>query len=526
MKFEDFSLSKETLKSISEIGFEEPTPIQVSAIPLLLEGLDVVGQAQTGTGKTAAFGIPIVEKCRKGKNPFAIILEPTRELAVQVSQEVNKIGKFRKINVLPVYGGTSIERQIKALQRGVDVIVGTPGRVIDHINRKTISLSDIKIVVLDEADEMLNMGFIEDIETILKTTPAERQTLLFSATMPQPIMSIAKKYMKSPEKVKVNTKDVVVPKIKQIFYEVREEDKVNALSRLIDVEDPQLAIVFCHTKREVDEVSMKLAQMGYNAGALHGDYTQARREEIMGKFKNNMLDILVATDVAARGLDIQNVTHVINYNIPQNPESYIHRIGRTGRAGKSGMAITFVTPREYRHLRLIEKTAKTVIDRKRLPSAADVIKAREKNIAKDIEGIIKGDKHTAYVSTVKELSEQYSFGDIAAAALYAAYGEVKETPVEERYEKSRAKDRPKDGMVRLFMTIGRKDKIKVPDLVKSIASEAHIPHGKIGNIDVLDKFTFVEVPEELADMVIRSVDDMMMKGRRVKVQKAKARTQM
>jgi ATP-dependent RNA helicase DeaD len=241
-----------------------------------------------------------------------------------------------------------------------------------------------------------------------------------------------------------------------------------------------------------------------------------------------MLDILVATDVAARGLDIQNVTHVINYNIPQNPESYIHRIGRTGRAGKSGMAITLVTPREYRHLRLIEKTAKTVIDRKRLPSAADVIKAREKNIAHDIQGIIKGDKHTGYISAVKELSEQYSFGDIAAAALYAAYGEVKETPVEERYEKAgakaRAEDGPKAGIVRLFMTIGRKDKIKVPDIVKSIASEANIPYNKIGNIDVLDKFTFVEVPEDLADRVIRSVDDMMMKGRRVKVQKAKART--
>lgn len=520
MRFEDFSLGKEVLKSISEIGFEEPTPIQVSAIPMALSGLDIVGQAQTGTGKTAAFGIPIVEKCEKGKNPFAIILEPTRELAVQVSQEMNKIGKFRKINVLPVYGGTSIERQIKALQRGVDVIVGTPGRVIDHINRKTLLLADIKILVLDEADEMLNMGFIDDIETILKTTPSERQTLLFSATMPQPIIDIAKKYMKKPEKIRVNTKDVIVSKIKQIFYEVREGDKINALSRLIDVEDPQLAIIFCHTKREVDDVSMKIGQMGYNAGALHGDYTQARREEVMGKFKKGLLDILVATDVAARGLDIQNVTHVINYNIPQDPDSYIHRIGRTGRAGKSGMAITFVTPREYRHLRLIEKTAQTVIDRKKLPSAKDVLKAREKNIAKDITEIIQENRHTGYIEAVKELSENYSFGDIAAAAIYAAYGEIKEAPVEERYEKAEAKD----GMVRLFMTIGRKDKIKVPDIVKSIAAEANIPHSKIGNIDVLDKFTFVEVPEELADRVIRSVDDMMMKGRRVKVQKAKARS--
>lgn len=518
MKFEDFSLSRETLRSISEMGFEEPTPIQVSTIPLLLEGRDIIGQAQTGTGKTAAFGIPIVEKCEKGKTPFALILEPTRELAVQVSQEINRLGKFKKVDVLPVYGGTSIERQIKALKRGVDVVVGTPGRIIDHIKRKTLSLSDIKIVVLDEADEMLNMGFIEDIELILKTTPIERQTLLFSATMPQPIMGIAKRYMKRPEKIKVNTKDVVVPKIKQIFYEVREEDKLNALSKLIDVEDPQLAIVFCHTKREVDEISMRLAQMGYSAGALHGDYTQQRREEVMRKFKEGILDILVATDVAARGLDIQNVTHVINYSIPQNPESYIHRIGRTGRAGKAGMAITFVTPREYRHLRLIEKTAKTVIDKKKLPSSADVIRAKEKNILKELGEIIKDDKHSAYISSIKKFTEHYSSADIAAAALYVAYGEVKEIATKEAYEKAEG---PKNGMVRLFMTIGRKDKIKVTDIVKSISTEAGIPFNKIGVIKVLDRFTFVEVPEDLAERVIRSVDDVMMKGRRVRVQKAK-----
>jgi ATP-dependent RNA helicase DeaD len=347
MKFEDFNLSKETLKAIYEMGFEEPTPIQISAIPLILKGADIIGQAQTGTGKTAAFGMPIVEKCEKGKTPFALILEPTRELAVQVAEEINRIGAVKRISALPLYGGSSIERQIKALKRGVEVIVGTPGRVIDHIQRKTLKLSDVKIVVLDEADEMLNMGFIEDIETILKTTPSERQTLLFSATMPLTIMNIAKRHMKNPEKIKVNTKELVVPKIRQIFYEVREEEKLKALSRLLDVEDPQLAIVFCHTKREVDEVATKLSQMGYNAGALHGDFTQQRREEVMKKFKGGIIDILVATDVAARGLDIQNVTHVINYSLPQDPERYIHRIGRTGRAGKTGIAITFVTPREY-----------------------------------------------------------------------------------------------------------------------------------------------------------------------------------
>jgi ATP-dependent RNA helicase DeaD len=459
MNFEDLKLSKETMESISEIGFEEPTPIQISAIPLIMNGHDIMGQAQTGTGKTAAFGIPIVEKCKRGKNPFAIILEPTRELAVQVAQEINKIGKHKKISVLPVYGGSSLERQFKALKRGVDVVVGTPGRLIDHLHRKTLSLSDVQIVVLDEADEMLDMGFLEDMETILKETPSERQTLLFSATIPQPIVNIAKRYMKSPQKLRVNTKEVIIPKIKQIFYEVREGDKINALSRLLDVEDPQLAIVFCHTKRDVDNVSTELDQMGYNAGALHGDFTQAKRDEVMNKFKGGMLEILVATDVAARGLDIKDVTHVINYSIPQNPDSYVHRIGRTGRAGKSGIAITFVTPREYRH-----------------PAE-----------------------------------------DIAAAALYAAFGELQDKPAAEQYENK--------GTVRLFMTVGRKDNINAADIVKSIASEARIPFHKIGKIDVFDKFTFVEVPSEFSDKVIRSVNDIVMKGKRVKIQHAKERVQ-
>lgn len=515
MNFEDFNLTKETMKSISEIGFEEPTPIQVSTIPLILGGRDIVGQAQTGTGKTAAFGIPIVEKCQKSKNPFAIVLEPTRELAVQVAQEIHKIGKYKKISVLPIYGGTSIDRQIKILQRGINVVVGTPGRVIDHLSRNTISLSEIEVVVLDEADEMLDMGFIEDIEKILKATPAERQTLLFSATIPQPIINIAKRYMRNPEKIRINIKDVVIPKIKQIFYEVREEDKVNALSRLLDVENPQLAIAFCHTKRDVDEVSIKLSQMGYNAGALHGDYTQARRDDVMNKFRGGMLDILVATDVAARGLDIKDLTHVINYSIPQNPDSYVHRIGRTGRAGKSGIAITLITPREYKHLRLIEKTARTTIDRGKLPLPADVMKARVKNIVKDITEIIRENRHVGYLPAVKGLSDNHGLDDITAAALYVAYGGMEDKPVEEHRENNET--------VRLFMTIGRKDNIRVADIVKSIASEKHIPFNKIGKVDIFNKFTFVEIPKKFSDRVIQSVDDIMMNGRKVRVQRAKAR---
>jgi len=471
MNFDIFNLTKETMKSISEIGFEEPTPIQVSAIPIILSNRDIVGQAQTGTGKTAAFGIPIAEKCHNGRKPFAIVLEPTRELAVQVAQEVHNIGRYKNIRVLPVYGGASIDMQIKTLQQGVNVVVGTPGRVIDLLNRKNLSLSAIQIVVLDEADEMLDMGFIEDIETILRATPGERQTLLFSATIPLPIMNIARRYMKSPEKIQVNIKDIVIPEIRQTFYEVREEDKINALSRILDVEEPQLAIVFCHTKRKVDEVSMKLSQLGYNAGAIHGDYTQARRDDVMNKFKRGMLDILVATDVAARGLDIKNVTHVINYGIPQHPDNYVHRIGRTGRAGKSGIAITLVTPREYKHLRLIEKTARTIIDRKKLPSLSDVVRVKERNIVRDISEIIRQNRHKVYLQTVEELSNNYGSGDVAAAALCAAYGETKEKPLEESYKNNET--------VRPFITNDRKDQRK--KAAKYVASKEYTPFHKTRN---------------------------------------------
>ena len=470
MNFEDFNLSKETMKSISEIGFEEPTPIQVSTIPLIMRNCDIMGQAQTGTGKTAAFGIPIAERCQKGRKPFAIVLEPTRELAVQVAQELYRIGKYKKMSVLPVYGGTSIERQIKTLQRGVNVVVGTPGRVIDLINRRNLSLSEIRIVVLDEADEMLDMGFIDDMETILRTTPPERQTLLFSATIPQQITNIARKYMRDPEKIRVNTQEVVVPKIRQTFYEVTDENRMNALSGLLDVEDPKLAIIFCHTKREVDDVFMKLSQLGYNAGAIHGDYTQARRDAVMNKFKGGTLDILVATDVAARGLDIKNVTHVINYGIPQNPDSYVHRIGRTGRAGESGIAITLITPREYRHLRLIERTARTIIDRKKLPSRADVARAKEQNVVREISGIIKASRHTGYLQAVKELSNNYGFGDIAAAALCVAYGEKKEEPAEEKYKK--------DENVHTFRSVYKRDNIKAHNTLKAGAPRKHAPFNK------------------------------------------------
>ncbi|HEY4707170.1 MAG TPA: DEAD/DEAH box helicase, partial [Thermodesulfobacteriota bacterium] len=353
--FGDFGLSSDLLKAVSSMGFEEPTPIQSKTIPVLLTGKDVIGQAQTGTGKTAAFGIPIIELIDKGVNTVqAIILAPTRELAIQAAEEMNKLGQFKRVHALPVYGGTSIERQIKALAKGVHVVVGTPGRVLDHIERKTLKLKDVRIVVLDEADEMLDMGFIEDITRILKETPDDRQTLLFSATMPEEVLRISKRYMKTPERIRIAADTLTAAKISQIVYEVRNSDKVDALSRLIDYDADGTFLVFCHTKREVDEVTSHLKLRGYSADAMHGDYTQAQRETVLKKFRGSKIDILVATDVAARGLDISNISHVVNFSIPQNPESYVHRIGRTGRAGREGVAITFVTPREDRQLRQIQ----------------------------------------------------------------------------------------------------------------------------------------------------------------------------
>jgi ATP-dependent RNA helicase DeaD len=518
--FSEFGISDQVVTSLSVMGFEEPTPIQKIAIPPALKGRDIIGQAQTGTGKTAAFGIPIIENKQKerGKNPYSIILVPTRELAVQVSQELNRIGAAKGVFSLPVYGGQSIEIQIKNLRKGVDVVAGTPGRVIDHIRRKTLILKDIRIVVLDEADEMLNMGFIEDIETILREVPSERQTMLFSATMPAEIVEISKKYMIKPKQIRVDAAAMVVPMIKQAFYEVREEDKIKALTRLIDVEGPSLTLVFCHTKRAVDDVAGKLQQMGYSAGAIHGDFTQSHRDEMMRMFKKSEIDILVATDVAARGLDIPDVSHVINYSIPQDPEGYIHRIGRTGRAGKAGIAITFVTPREYRQLRLIERIAKTRIEKAKLPTREQVRKARENEIASELEETIHGGKHIAYQHLVDRLVEKFSPDHVAAAALSMLFGE---TEVEEIREASGDYADMKKDFIRLFMTVGKKDNVKVGDIVKSISAEAGIPAGKIGKIALFDTFSFVEVPANLADRVIASVNNSIMRGRKVKIQHAK-----
>ncbi|MCD8019387.1 MAG: DEAD/DEAH box helicase, partial [Clostridiales bacterium] len=382
IQFKDLDIKPEILKAVANMGFEEMTPIQARAIPVELEGADVVGQAQTGTGKTAAFAIPILQKLDpRLKKPQAIIVCPTRELAVQVADETRRLAKYMpSVKVLPIYGGQEISKQIRSLKAGVQIIVGTPGRIMDHMRRKTVRFDDIRTVVLDEADEMLDMGFREDIETILSDITDDRQTMLFSTTMPKPILDLTKMYQKDPQMIRVVRKELTVPNITQYYYEVRPKNKAEVLSRLLDIYDPKLSIVFCNTKKGVDELVQELQGRGYFAEGLHGDMKQTMRDRVMKSFRNGKTDILVATDVAARGLDIDDVDAVFNYDLPQDDEYYVHRIGRTGRAGKTGMAFSFVVGREVYKLRDIKRYCKTKIKAQPIPSLGDVTETRGEKI--------------------------------------------------------------------------------------------------------------------------------------------------
>nr|WP_066369974.1 DEAD/DEAH box helicase [Neobacillus fumarioli] len=429
-KFEDLGISQATLNAVLRMGFEEATPIQAQTIPLSLENKDVIGQAQTGTGKTAAFGIPLVEKIDTHREAIqGIIIAPTRELAIQVSEELYKIGAGKRVRVLPIYGGQDIGRQIRSLKKSPHIIVGTPGRLIDHINRRTIRLDHVQTVILDEADEMLNMGFIEDIEAILAEIPENRQTLLFSATMPAPIQRIAEKFMKDPEIVRVKTKEMTVPSIEQYYLEVQEKNKFDVLTRLLDIQSPELAIVFGRTKRRVDELSEALNLRGYTAEGIHGDLSQAKRLSVLRKFKEGTIDVLVATDVAARGLDISGVTHVYNFDIPQDPESYVHRIGRTGRAGKTGVAMTFITPREKPYLFVVEKTTKRKMERMKPPTLDEALEGQQRAVVDKIEQTIEENNLQFYKAAADELLETYDASTVVAAVLKMMTKEPDTTPV-------------------------------------------------------------------------------------------------
>lgn len=429
--FYEFGLDHRIIRALTEMGFEEATAIQDQTIPLAMQGRDLIGQAQTGTGKTAAFGIPLIERMEADEPEVqGLVLTPTRELAVQVAEELNRISQYVGIRALPIYGGQDISRQIRALKKRPQIIVATPGRFMDHMRRKTIRLHEINMVVLDEADEMLNMGFIEDIHTILGEVPEERQTLLFSATMPRSIKEIAQKFMKNPELVAVKNKEVTVPNIEQQYIEVQEKQKFDVLCRLIDIHAPELAIVFGRTKRRVDELSEALAKRGYSAEGIHGDLNQARRDKVLRSFKDGTIEVLVATDVAARGLDISGVTHVFNFDIPQDEESYVHRIGRTGRAGQSGLAITFVTPRERDHLKSIEKMTGRNMERRSIPTMAEAIEGQSALAVDKLRKTVEnGDIHK-YHDVAEQLLDEYDSITLIAAAIKMLTREPDTSPVQ------------------------------------------------------------------------------------------------
>lgn len=526
--FGALGLSEPTLRALAEKGFEEPTAIQRKIIPLFLTGeRDIIGQAQTGTGKTAAFGLPIVEKLSpKGFLPKALILAPTRELALQVSEEILSLCGQKRLRVQPVYGGQAIGPQIRKLKDGADVVVGTPGRVIDHLERKTLDLSAIEYLVLDEADEMLDMGFAEDVEKILESVNPERRMLLFSATMPQRIMQIARKHMPDHVRVSVESPAMTAALTEQLYFEVREEDKFEALCRIIDIEDDFYGLIFCRTKVLVSELAKHLSLRGYDAEPLSGDTAQQQREETLAKFRDRRISILAATDVAARGIDIDNLTHVINFSLPQDPESYVHRVGRTGRAGKEGMAITFVTPAEYRKLMFIRHTTKADIRKERLPEIDAVIEARRNRIQEKILRVLGPaagvdgasgppdelepsgtpgssggpEPRPAMSAMAAALLEGRDARRVLAAVLELEYGKALDRG---RYREIRSVSPERSGAAKLFIRLGYKDGYDKLRLVEFLEKAAGVDRRKIGDIRMFDLYSLVQAPFREAETIVK-----------------------
>jgi ATP-dependent RNA helicase DeaD len=500
-KFKALGLSESTLKALKKKGFEEPTPIQEKVIPLFLKGeCDIIGQAQTGTGKTTAFGAPIIEKIpEKSGKVQAIILTPTRELAIQVSEELNSIKGDKKLHIVPIYGGQSMTQQLRALKLGVDIVVGTPGRVIDHLERKSLNLADIAYFVLDEADEMLNMGFIDEIKEILKATGPDKRMLFFSATMPKAILGIVKKYMQNYEHISIE-EELVTDLTEQIYFEVKENDKFEALCRIIDIEDEFYGLIFCRTKTDTGQLAQKLGDRGYSADALHGDLSQQEREKILNKFRKQKLNILVATDVAARGIDIIELTHVINYSLPQDPDSYVHRIGRTGRAGKQGTAITFVTSTEYRRLTYIKKTSKSDMKKGRLPEIKDVIKAKRSRVKAELESTIKAEEYGDCLEMSEKLLEEFPAEKILAALLKYAFKEQFDESMYAEISDSSYVDRK--GKTRLFIAMGKADGMTPDKLCEFMQEETGESDLKIMDAEIFPHFSFVTVPFAQAEALL------------------------
>ena len=552
--FADLTLAPELCRVLSDLGYEEPTPIQLAAIPPLLEGRDLVGQAATGTGKTAAFALPILQRMltEGGQaEPLALVLVPTRELAVQVCQALRSYGHDLGARVLPVYGGEPIGRQLGPLKRGVDVVVATPGRALDHINRGTLKLNGLEILVLDEADEMLDMGFAEEIEAILASTPEKRQTALFSATIPPRIDGMVRRHLRDPIRVELGRQASASAGgllVRQTAYLVPRGHKAAALGRVLDLERPTATIVFCRTRDEVDQLTESLNGRGYRAEALHGGMDQKQRDRVMGRLRSETIDLLVATDVAARGLDIDQLTHVVNYDVPSAPESYVHRIGRVGRAGREGIAITLTEPREQRMLKAIERVTKRPITIEKLPTVAKLQAMRLELMRTELrESLLKDDGDLdAFRAVVGPLGAEFDPFDVALAAVKLAH-EASAAPREDEEipdaEMPSANDRrdgrkakPRDqrqatgrdprpgrrataGTTRLFVGIGRSGGVRPQDLVGAIAGESYLSGRDIGAIEISDRFSLVEVPESAADEVVRALRGTSIKGQKATVRR-------
>lgn len=523
LKFEELDLNANIMRAVAEMGFEQPSPIQAQAIPAILEGNDIVGQAQTGTGKTAAFGIPLLQSIDpKSRHLQAVVLCPTRELAIQVAEEVRKLAKFLGgTKVLPIYGGQEIAKQIRSLKAGTQVMIGTPGRVMDHMRRKTVKFDHVKMIVLDEADEMLNMGFREDIETILSDIPEDRQTVLFSATMPKPIMDIAKTYQKNAKIIKMVKKELTIPKVEQYYYEVKPKNKSEVLSRLLDMYNPKRSVIFCNTKRMVDELVETLKGRGYFAEGLHGDLKQQQRDRVMNGFRNGKTEILVATDVAARGIDVDDIEAVFNYDVPQDDEYYVHRIGRTGRAGRDGRAFTFVVGKEVYKLKDIQRYCKTKITAQPIPSINDVTSTKAEKILDRVQNLIETEELGKMIDLIETRvnEEEYTSLDVAAAFLKMMMGNDGEQEESAAYD-SYGDTGAEAGMVRLFINIGKKQNTRPGDILGAIAGETGMPGKLIGSIDMYDKYTFVEVPREYAAEVIDVMKNAKIKGKSINIEPA------
>ncbi len=582
--FATLGLRSELIDVVSALGYEEPTPVQRETIPLLLDGRDLLGQAETGTGKTAAFALPMLQRISQARpNPrltSGLVLVPTRELAMQVAEAIHKYAKGVSVTVLPLYGGAPMHQQIAALQRGAQVVVATPGRALDHMRRQTLKLDALNVLVLDEADEMLDMGFAEDLDAILKATPATRQTALFSATMPARILAIAGRHLKNPARVTIAREKSAagkVPRVRQVAYIVNRSYKPATLARILDMEDPAATLVFCRTRMEVDSLVETFSAHGRRSQALHGGMEQRQRDHVMGLFRAKKADVLIATDVAARGLDIEHLTHVVNYDVPASPEAYLHRIGRTGRAGRGGTAITLAEPRENHLLRVIENFTRAKIQIATVPTVAD-LRARQLDLTRASlrERLLAGkDDQTRVV--VESLAQEFDIVDIAAAAVAMAHaaaagdGEDKEIPqismerpgkagkaggpasapkalrrgrAEARtgfgaseggagdkaprlvkHERGRGPARGEDDgpMIRLFLGAGRKAGIRPGDLVGAITGEAGVTSRSVGAIEVADNFSLVEVPESLADDIIAALRATQIRGKKVPVRRERAR---